>query len=120
MLQSPSRRKFLTHLGGAAAISLASYGDGQASFFAAPNSRFKLSVITDEISQDLGHALEIATKEFGMGFVELRSLWNKNIINLDQKEIAEAQGLLQKYSVQVTDSATPPCTADWLGSLTSK
>ena len=91
MLESPSRRKFLTHLGGAAAISLASYRDGQASFFPAPNSRFKLSVITDEITQDPGHALEIASREFGMGFVELRSLWNKNIINLDQKEATEAQ-----------------------------
>jgi len=115
MSESPSRRKFLTHLGGAAAISLASYGNGQASFFPAPNSRFKLSIITDEISQDLGPALEIATKEFGMGFVELRSLWNKNIINLDQKETAEAQGLLRKYSVQVTDIASPLFKTDWPG-----
>jgi sugar phosphate isomerase/epimerase len=115
MPESPSRRRFLTHLGGAAAISLASYGNGQASFFPAPNSRFKLSIITDEISQDLGHALEIASKEFAMGFVELRTLWNKNIINLDQKETAEAQGLLRKYSVQVTDIASPLFKTDWPG-----
>jgi sugar phosphate isomerase/epimerase len=120
MSESPSRRKFLTHLGGAAAISLASYGNGQASFFPAPNSRFKLSIITDEISQDLGHALEIASKEFGMGFVELRSLWNKNIINLDQKETAEAQGLLRKYSLQVTDIASPLFKTDWPGAPKSK
>src|SRR6266404_2200533 len=120
MLQAPSRRKVLTHLGGAAAISLASCGDGQASFFPAPNSRFKLSVITDEISQDLGHALEIASKEFGMGFVELRSLWNKNIINLDQKEATEAQTLLRKYSLQVTDIASPLFKTDWPGAPKSK
>ena len=120
MPESPSRRRFLTHLGGAAAISLASYENGQASFFRAPNSRFKLSIITDEISQDLGQALEIASKEFGMGFVELRTLWNKNIINLDQKETAEAQGLLRKYSLQVTDIASPLFKTDWPGAPKSK
>jgi len=120
MLESPSRRKFLTHLGGAAAISLASYGNGQASFFPGPNSRFKLSIITDEISQDLGHALEIASKEFGMSFVELRGLWNKNIINLDPNEIAEAQKLLQKYGLQVTDIASPLFKTDWPGAPKSK
>ncbi len=120
MSESPSRRKFLTHLGGAAAISLASYGNGQASFFPGPNSRFKLSIITDEISQDLGHALEIASKEFGMSFVELRGLWNKNIINLDPNEIAEAQKLLQKYGLQVTDIASPLFKTDWPGAPKSK
>jgi hypothetical protein len=33
MSESPSRRKFLTSLGGATAISLASYGHGRATFF---------------------------------------------------------------------------------------
>src|SRR4029077_9348259 len=40
---------------------------------------FQLSVITDEISHDFGHALEVAADEFGLGFVELRGLWKKNI-----------------------------------------
>ncbi len=52
---------------------------------------FGLSVITDEITQDFGHALEVASKEFGLGFVELRGLWNKNIVALDEKEVAEAR-----------------------------
>ena len=120
MTESLSRRKLLTKLGRAAAISLASYGHGQPSFFLAPKNRFKLSVITDEISQDLGHALEVASKEFGMGFVELRSLWNKNIINLDQKETTEAQGLLRKYSLQVSDIASPLFKTDWPGAPKSK
>jgi L-ribulose-5-phosphate 3-epimerase len=120
MSESPSRRKFLSSLGGATAISLASYGHGRATFFPAAKSHFKLSVITDEISQDLGHALEIASKEFGMGFVELRTFWNKNIINLDQKETSEAQTLLQKYSLQVTDIASPLFKTDWPGAPKSK
>jgi hypothetical protein len=62
MPESPSSRMFLTRLGGAAAISLASCRNGQASFVPAPSRRFKLAVITDEISQDLGHALESPRK----------------------------------------------------------
>ena len=120
MREPPSRRKFLTNLGGTAAVSLALRGNAQGFLFPALSGRFKLSVITDEISQDLGHALEIASKEFGLGFVEMRTLWNKNIINLDQKEITEAQRLLQKYSLQVTDIASPLFKTDWPGAPKSK
>src|SRR5215831_6082277 len=81
---------------------------------------FELSVITDEISQDFGHAVEVAAKEFGLGFVELRGLWNKNIINLDEKETAEVQRLLKKYELRVTDIASPLFKTDWPGAPKSK
>jgi len=81
---------------------------------------FELSVITDEISQDFGHAVEVAAKEFGLGFVELRGLWNKNIVNLDAKEVAEVQSLLKKYDLQVTDIASPLFKVDWPGAPKSK
>src|SRR5260370_31858020 len=81
---------------------------------------FKLSVITDEITQDFGHALEVAAKEFGVGFVEIRGLWNKNIVNLDEKEIAEAKALLGKYDLKVTDIASPLFKVDWPGAPKSK
>src|SRR5262252_4280188 len=84
------------------------------------NCLFKLSVITDEISQDLGHALEVAAKEFSLGFVELRGLWNKNIVNLDAKEVGEAKALLAKYDLQVTDIASPLFKVDWPGAPKSK
>ena len=83
------------------------------------SSRFKLSVITDEISQDFGHAVEIASREFGLGYVEIRSLWKKNIINLDEKETAEVRRLLQKFGLQVTDIASPLFKTDWPGAPTS-
>lgn len=47
--------------------------------------RVWLSVITDETTQDFGHTLEVASEEFGRG------LWNKNIVALDEKEVAEAR-----------------------------
>ena len=70
-------------------------------------SPFKISVITDEISQDFGHALEVASQDFGMRWVELRGLWDKNIMALDAKEIAEARRLLERYHLRVSDLATP-------------
>jgi len=81
---------------------------------------FKLSVITDEISQDFGHALEVAAKEFAVGYVEMRGLWNKNIVNLDEKEVAEVKRLLAKYDLKVTDIASPLFKVDWPGAPKSK
>jgi sugar phosphate isomerase/epimerase len=81
---------------------------------------FELSVITDEIGQDFGHALEVAANDFGLGFVELRELWGKNIVNLDEKEVAEAKSLLLKYNLKVTDIASPLFKVDWPGAPKSK
>jgi L-ribulose-5-phosphate 3-epimerase len=115
-----SRRSFIAALGGAAAASFICRSGSGASPLPPISSRFKLSVITDEISQDFGHALEIASKEFGLGYVELRGLWKKNIINLDGKETAEARRLLQKFGLQVTDIASPLFKTDWPGAPSSK
>ena len=81
---------------------------------------FELSVITDEISQDFGHALEVASKEFGLGYVELRGLWNKNIVALDEKEVAEARKLLSQHDLKVTNIASPLFKVDWPGAPISK
>ena len=81
---------------------------------------FELSVITDEISQDFGPALEVASKEFGLGYVELRGLWNKNIVALDEKEIAEARKLLTQHDLKVTDIASPLFKVDWPGAPKSQ
>jgi L-ribulose-5-phosphate 3-epimerase len=111
-----SRRNFLAALGGVAGYSLLSPGRIRAlALAAAVDSRFKLSVITDEITQDLGHALEIAAGEFGLRFVELRTMWKKNVINLDEKETAEVRRLLKNYGLQVTDIASPLFKTDWPG-----
>jgi L-ribulose-5-phosphate 3-epimerase len=84
------------------------------------HSPFRVSVINDEISQDFGHCCEVAAREFGMGWIELRGMWNKNIVNLDAKEVAEARRILQKYDLKVTDIASPLFKADWPGAPKSK
>ncbi len=52
-------------------------------------SPFRLAVINDEISQDFGRVCEVVAREFGMSWIELRGMWNKNILDLDAKEIAK-------------------------------
>src|SRR6202171_4079819 len=59
-------------------------------------SPFRVSVINDEISQDFGRACEVASREFGMQWIELRGMWNKNLFKLDAKEIEEARRILEK------------------------
>ncbi|GAC1625061.1 MAG: sugar phosphate isomerase/epimerase [Candidatus Acidiferrum sp.] len=115
MFPHPSRRQFLTSAAGAAVGFVFFNAPATSSLSPLVSSRFKLSVITDEITQDLGHALEIASREFGLQFVELRGLWNKNIVNLDEKEIAEARRLLDRYHLQVTDIASPLFKTDFPG-----
>jgi sugar phosphate isomerase/epimerase len=110
-----ARREFLT---GMAAVTVAA-ATSQLSF-ADSGSPFRISVINDEISQDFGRACEVASKEFGMGWMELRGMWKKNIVSLDEKEVAEAQRILQKYQLKVTDVASPLFKVDWPGAPKSK
>jgi L-ribulose-5-phosphate 3-epimerase len=102
-----SRREFLWGLGLAAALPL-----GRRVTAA---SAFKLSVITDEISQDFGHACEIAAREFGLGFVELRAMHEKNVINWDAHDIADAKAVLEKFNLRVSEIASPVFKTDWPG-----
>jgi L-ribulose-5-phosphate 3-epimerase len=103
----PSRRDFLIGVGvGIPALRLGRVLGA---------AGFKLSVITDEISQDLGHACEIAAREFGLGWVELRAMHDKNIINWDAHDIAEAKSILQKFDLQVSEIASPVFKTDWPG-----
>jgi sugar phosphate isomerase/epimerase len=77
------------------------------------HSPFRVGVINDEISQDFGRSCEVAAREFGMQWIELRGMWNKNIVNLDSKDIAEAQRVLKKYELRVTDIASPLFKTAW-------
>lgn len=84
------------------------------------NSPFKVAVINDEITQDFGRACEIAAREFGMEWIELRGMWNKNLLKLDAKEIAEARRILESNRLRVTDIASPLFKVDWKGAPKSK
>jgi sugar phosphate isomerase/epimerase len=78
-----------------------------------PQARFQLSVLSDEISQDFARACEVASQEFSLRQIELRSLWSKNALGLDSNEIAEALRLLKRFDLQVTAIASPLFKVDW-------
>ena len=84
------------------------------------NSPFKVAVINDEISQDFGHSCEIVAREFGMEWIELRGMWNKNLLKLDAKEVEEARRILERFRLRVTDIASPLFKVDWPGAAPSK
>jgi sugar phosphate isomerase/epimerase len=87
---------------------------------AASNSPFKLAVISDEISQDFDHACSVIANDFGLHWVELREIWGQNLQTVSDVEIAEAQRILAKYSLQVTDIASPLFKVDWPDAPKSK
>ncbi len=111
-----ARREFLAGIAATTVMTAAS----RFAVSSDSNSPFRISVINDEISQDFGHACEVASRDFGMGWIELRGMWKKNIVNLDEKEVAEARGILQKYQLKVTDIASPLFKTDWPGAPKSK
>jgi sugar phosphate isomerase/epimerase len=81
---------------------------------------FRLAVINDEISQDFDLACRVAANDFGLQWIELRSMWNKNLSDLNSREIADARNILAKYHLRVTDIASPLFKVDWPGAPVSK
>jgi L-ribulose-5-phosphate 3-epimerase len=107
-----SRRKFL---GG---MALAAVPFPSADLLAqqvSANCPFRLSVINDEISQDFDHACSVAANDFGLHWIELRSMGGKNVTDLNDDEVAQAKATLTKYSLRVTDIASPLFKVDWPG-----
>ncbi len=76
---------------------------------------YRLAVINDEITQDFEKACSIAAKDFGLSWIELRGMWNKNITELNAKEIGDARRILEEHRLRVTDIASPLFKADWPG-----
>ena len=110
------RREFL-----AGVVCLTAAGVGSRFASAATSVRpFRVSAINDEISQDFGHVCEVVSRDFGMGWIELRGMWKKNIVSLDEKEVAEARRILEKFNLKVTDIASPLFKVDWPGAPKSK
>jgi L-ribulose-5-phosphate 3-epimerase len=110
-----SRRKFLSGVG-SAALGCALPPALRASVASSP---FRVAVINDEISQDFERACQVASG-FGMKWIELRGMWNKNILDLDTNQVAESLRLLKKYDLRVTDIGSPLFKVDFPGAPKSK
>src|SRR6185503_9462624 len=101
-----TRRALLTGFGAAAAASAWRRAASAA-------ASLKLSVLTDEISQDFGHACEVASREFGLGLVDLREAGGKNIMNWDAARIADTRKVLERFKLRVACIASPIFKVDW-------
>lgn len=114
-MSSFSRRSFLAGVGTVAAGAAL----GRIRLRAAAPA-FKLSVLTDEISQDFAHACEVAAKEFGCSHVELRAMHDKNIMNWDRHDVDEALSVLKRFNLRVSEIASPIFKVDWPGAPRSR
>ena len=122
---SHSRRKFLEGLasaGAAMAMPRAGHATLAADTFSARENGsgstscpFRLSVINDEISQDFDHACSVAANDFGLQWIEIRGMWDKNITELTAVEVDNARKILEKYKLRVTDIASPLFKVNWPG-----
>lgn len=71
----------------------------------------KLSVITDEISMELEHALDVML-EYGVKGAELRSLWGTNIADLPEDQWQRAKKALDDRGMVVSCIASPMFKCD--------
>jgi L-ribulose-5-phosphate 3-epimerase len=76
---------------------------------------FRIAVINDEVTQDFEKACQIVSGDFGLQWIELRSMWNKNVTKLEAREIEDARKILEKHKLRVTDIASPLFKTDWPG-----
>jgi sugar phosphate isomerase/epimerase len=69
---------------------------------------------------DFDHACFVIAKEFGLQWVELRGMWDKNLQEISDAQIAEARKILAKYHLRVTDISSPLFKVDFLGAPPSQ
>jgi sugar phosphate isomerase/epimerase len=117
-MNKTSRRRFIQQTGGASAVFAITAK--QILAFERLKSPFHISVINDEISKDLDHACSLAANEFNLDWIELRSFGHKDVLNLDDNELAEAKRTVDKYKLRVTDIASPLFKVHWKGAPLSK
>lgn len=81
---------------------------------------FRLAVINDEISDDFDHACHVASQDFGLQWIELRTPWGKPLAQASADQIASATQSLSRYTLKVTDLASPLYKTDFPGAPPSE
>jgi L-ribulose-5-phosphate 3-epimerase len=74
--------------------------------FSIMNPKLRIAAITDEFSPDLAAALP-PMKEIGMTGAELRVVFGKNIMDLNEDELKRAENLLAEFGMEVISIASP-------------
>jgi sugar phosphate isomerase/epimerase len=66
----------------------------------------RLSAFADEISPDLNEQVDVLARE-GIHYLDLRSMWNINVLALSDEQISTIQGTLKDYAIQVAAIGSP-------------
>jgi sugar phosphate isomerase/epimerase len=114
-----TRREFLVGIA-ATSIVMGAPAIAQATKKSTLRSQFRLAVINDEISPDFDHACSVAANDFGLSWIEIRSMWGKTLADLNAQQLSEAKSILKKYSLRVTNIASALFKTDWPGAPVSK
>lgn len=65
-----------------------------------------LGIISDEVGDDFGQSCALIAS-WGLAQVELRTLWGRNILELSETELEQAQYVLSEHELEVTAIASP-------------
>src|SRR5262245_65877840 len=65
-----------------------------------------LSGFADEISPDLEEQCEVA-KELGLRYIEVRSAWGVNILDLDDEQLGTMKGILDRHGLKTSSIGSP-------------
>jgi sugar phosphate isomerase/epimerase len=65
-----------------------------------------LSGFSDEISPDLEEQCALVRK-LGMSYLEFRSAWGTNVLDLDGDQLARAKAIIDSYGLQVSSIGSP-------------
>src|SRR5215831_17929211 len=105
------RRAVLKNLGALCGSGLAAGGLYRlTASTGSPPDRFKLGVISDELSEDLEEALKII-KGYGLNWVEIRTVWKTYNTEASPAQVQRIRTLLEQYDfkVSVLDTALYKC-----------
>lgn len=69
-------------------------------------ANFPVAVITDEFTQDFERVCRTAV-EMGIPALELRTIWNKNIVDMNDEEIRRVEHLAREFGLKVVSIASP-------------
>ena len=67
---------------------------------------YQLGIISDEVSADFEQACKLISK-WGLPYVELRTMWGKNILELSSSELDEVEASLKRHNLKVSAIASP-------------
>ncbi|MDD4745335.1 MAG: sugar phosphate isomerase/epimerase, partial [Eubacteriales bacterium] len=67
---------------------------------------FRISCFADEIAPDLNEQAAVMRRN-DIRYAELRSVWNKNVLDLDDDELDRVKRVFSEHGIQVSSIGSP-------------